>query len=355
MIKVLIVDDSPFMRKILTDIIQEDKEIVVIGEARNGKEALEKIPILNPDLITLDVEMPIMDGITTLRHIVKKYKLPVIMISSLTVEDAELTIEALEKGAVDFIAKPKNIFNLSEETIKYEIIDKIKAGAQSKTILKYKKTSKAEEIKEIKPIKGLTKSKPLDKKDYDYIISIGTSTGGPRALQNVLPLIPKNINGTIVVVQHMPANFTKSLADRLNNQSNIIVKEGEDGEILKRGYCYIAPGGYHMLVKKKAGEYIIELNQEPAIKGLRPSADILMESISKLDDLKKIAIIMTGMGSDGSKGIVDIKNSNGYIMAQDEDTSVVFGMPKAAIETNVVDKIVSLENIAYEITRLVEV
>ncbi len=207
----------------------------------------------------------------------------------------------------------------------------------------------------MKTIKRITKNKSLDKNDYDYIIAIGASTGGPRALQNVLPLIPKNINGTIVVVQHMPPNFTKSLADRLNTQSNIIVKEGEEGEILKRGHCYIAPGDFHMVIKEKRESYIIELNKEPAIRGLRPSVDILMKSVAKLEGLKKIAVIMTGMGSDGSKGIVDIKKSNGYIIAQDEETSVVFGMPKSAIETKIVDKIVPLENIAYEIVSQMEV
>ena len=350
MIKVMIVDDSPFMRKILTDILQEDDEILVVGEAKNGKEALEKIPLLKPDLITLDVEMPIMDGITTLRHIVNKYQLPVIMISSLTMEGATLTLKALEEGAIDFISKPKNIFNLSKDTIKYKITDKIKAAAKSKASVKYKHNNIVKKHKSVKVF-----NKKDNKEDYDYIIVIGTSTGGPRALQYVLPLIPEDINGTIVVVQHMPPNFTKSLADRLNTLSNIVVKEGEGGEILKRGYCYIAPGDFHMIVEEKRGNYIIELNKEPAIKGLRPAADILMESVAKLNHLKKIAVIMTGMGSDGSKGILDIKKSNGYVIAQDEDTSVVFGMPKSAIETKLVDKVVPLDNIAHEIVSIVGV
>ena len=349
MIRVMIVDDSPFMRKILTDILKLDEEIIVVGEAKNGKEALEKIPLYKPDLITLDVEMPVMDGITTLKHIVKEYKLPVIMISSLTMEGAELTIKALEDGAVDFIPKPKNIFNLSSETIKYEVINKIKAAAKSKINIKYSQEGVLETNK--KPKKTIA---PI-KKDYEYIIAIGTSTGGPRALQNVLPLIPANINGTIVVVQHMPPKFTKSLSERLNNLSDIMVKEGEEGDILQRGCCYIAPGDYHMRIYNKGGKYTIGLSQEPPIKGLRPTVDLLMESVAKLENLKKVGVIMTGMGSDGSKGIVDIKKSNGYTIAQDEETSVVFGMPKAAIETKHIDKIVSLDDIAYEITSIVGV
>lgn len=346
MIKVMVVDDSPFMRKILTDIIQEDEEIIVVGEARNGKEALEKIPLLKPDLITLDVEMPIMDGMTTLKHIINDYEIPVMMISSLTMEGATLTLEALEEGAIDFIPKPKNIFNLSKSVIKFEIIDKIKAAARSKTIIKCRpKTIVAK------------KTRPIVTRNvgFEYIVVIATSTGGPRALQYVLPLIPENINASIVVVQHMPPNFTKSLADRLNTLSNIKVTEGKEGEILKPGHCYIAPGDYHMLVKEKRDNFVIELNQEPAIKGLRPAADVLIESVAQLNNIKKVVTIMTGMGSDGSQGILHLKNKDKYIIAQDKETSVVFGMPKSAIETNLVDKIVPLDSIAQEIINIVGV
>lgn len=349
MIKVLLVDDSPFMRKILTDILQEDKEIIVVGEAKNGKEALEKITLLSPDIITLDIEMPIMDGLTTLNYIVKQYNIPVVMISSLTTEGATLTLKALEKGAIDFIPKPKNIFSLSGETIKLEIINKIKMAAKSKVNIDY------EDANVLKPLKKISRMPRLNKKKYEYIIAIGTSTGGPRALQSVLPLLSENINGTIVVVQHMPPKFTKSLADRLNSLSNISVKEGEEGDLLKRGHCYVAPGGFHMKVVNEEGDYIIKLDKGPPIKGLRPAADILMESVAKLEGLKKLGVIMTGMGSDGSKGIVDIKKSNGYTISQDEKTSVVFGMPKAAIETNHIDKIVPLNNIAHEIMSIVGV
>ena len=349
MIRVLLVDDSPFMRKILTDILQEDKEIIVVGEAKNGKEALEKIVLLNPDVITLDIEMPIMDGITTLNHIVKQYNIPVVMISSLTTEGAALTLKALEKGAIDFIPKPKNIFRLSGETMKLEIIDKIRMAAKSKVNINY------ENANTLKPLKKVSKTPLLNKEKFEYIIAIGTSTGGPRALQSVLPLLSENINGTIVVVQHMPPKFTKSLADRLNSLSNIMVKEGEEGDVLKRGHCYVAPGGFHMKVANEEGDYIIKLDKEPPIKGLRPAADILMESVAKLEGLKKVGVIMTGMGSDGSKGIVEIKKSKGYTISQDEKTSVVFGMPKMAIETNHIDKIVPLNNIAHEIMSIVGV
>lgn len=344
----MLVDDSPFMRKILTDILKKDEEIKIIGQAKNGKEALEKIPALKPDVITLDIEMPIMDGITTLKHIVEQYSIPVVMISNHTEEDAYYTLKALEIGAVDFISKPKNIFELSSEIIRYEITDKIKAAAISKVKPDY-------DIRVVSKVARQTYELPIKDPEYDYIITIATSTGGPRALQHVIPLLHKDINASILVVQHMPANFTKSLADRLNNISYINVKEGEEGDVLKRGHCYIAPGDFHMKVIREGNQNVIRLNREPPIMGLRPAADILMESVANIEGYKKMGIIMTGMGTDGSKGIIAIKKSNGHTIAQDEKSSVVFGMPKSAIDTNHIDRIVPLNNIANEIVSIVGV
>lgn len=343
----MLVDDSLFMRRILKDILEEDDEITVVGEAKNGQEALEKIPLLKPDVITLDIEMPIMDGLTTLKYIVEKYSIPVVMISNHTEKEAYYTLKALEIGAVDFIPKPKNMFKLSDKTIKYEIIDKIKAAAISKV--------KPDNIGVIPKVVGQAYKVSSEKTSYDYIVTIATSTGGPRALQHVIPLLHKDINATILVVQHMPANFTKSLADRLNDISQINVKEGEEGDVLKKGYCYIAPGDFHMRVIKEGNQNVIRLSKEPPIMGLRPAADILMESVANIKGYNKMGIVMTGMGADGSKGIVEIKKSNGYTIAQDEETSVVFGMPKSAIDTNHIDKIVPLNNIANEIVSIVGV
>jgi len=349
LIRVLIVDDSAFMRKLLSDIFKNDREIVVVGEARHGKEALEKIPLLNPDVITLDIEMPVMDGITTLKKITKKHNIPIIMISSLTTEGADLTLKALEKGAIDFIPKPKNIFSLDSEKIRLEMIHKIK------TAFKYREKLNYRDRNIIHPPKIYQPRLDIAIETFDYIVAIGTSTGGPRALQNVLPLLSGNLNATIVVVQHMPPKFTKSLSDRLNALSQIEVKEGEDGDILKRGYCYIAPGDYHMRVETVNNRHIIRLSKEKPIRGLRPAADILMESVAQLNNLKKVGVVMTGMGSDGAQGIVEIKRSSGYTIAQDEESSVIFGMPKLAIETGCVDKVVSLNDIANEIMNIVGV
>lgn len=349
MIRVLIVDDSPFIRRILKDILQKDDAITVVGQAKNGKEALEKIPLLKPDLITLDVNMPVMDGMYTLKRIINNYNIPVIMMSSFTTEGASLTLKALEEGAIDFIPKPKNIFSLDGDKIKQDIIQKIKIAAKSKLDANYSGGYIS------KPFKENNATIQINSDKFEYIIVIGTSTGGPRALQEVLPLFPKNINGTIVVVQHMPPKFTKSLAERLNSLSNVVVKEGEHGIKLKKGHCYIAPGDFHMKIIEENEDYAIELNKDHLVKGLRPSVDVLMESVAKINKLKKVGVIMTGMGNDGSNGIVQMKKANGYLISQDEKSSIVFGMPKAAIATNCIDKIVPLNNIADEIMKKVGV
>lgn len=348
MIKVLIVDDSVLIRKILTDILKTDNEVLVVGTARNGKEALEKIETLKPDIITMDIEMPLMDGITTLKHIVSRFKLPVIMISSLTSEGAELTLKALDEGAIDFLPKPSNIFGLNQADIKAEIIEKIKIGSKSRIDIK-------------KPTKVLAKPEIQTEKlkktyeDFNSIVVIGTSTGGPRALQALIPEIPNDINAAIVIVQHMPAKFTKSLADRLNSTSNIQIKEAEDGDIISKGCGYIAPGDYHMTIVKESKNLVVRLNKDPQVMGLRPTVDILMESVANINGYSKVGVILTGMGSDGTKGIVKMKNSGSYNIAQDESTSVVYGMPKSAIASNCIDEILPLDKIALRITNKVGV
>ncbi|WP_313756546.1 chemotaxis response regulator protein-glutamate methylesterase [Tissierella sp.] len=343
MIKVLIVDDSALIRKILTDILISDTEISVVGTARNGKEALEKIEVLKPDIVTLDIEMPLMDGLTTLKHIVSKYsKLPVVMISSLTSEGAELTLKALDEGAVDFLPKPTNVFSLSQGDIKKEIIEKIKAGAKSKFYVR-------QPIKKVNAVKEFEDRSTIGQEKFDNIVAIGTSTGGPRALQTLIPELPANINAAILIVQHMPPKFTKSLADRLNSISNIRIKEAEDGDILSKGWGYIAPGDYHMTVIEESKDLIIRLNKEPQVMGLRPTVDKMMESVAKINGYSKTGIILTGMGSDGAKGIAKMRQAGSYTIAQDESTSVVYGMPKSASATNCIDIVLPIDKIATKI------
>ncbi|MBW4828704.1 MAG: chemotaxis response regulator protein-glutamate methylesterase [Clostridiaceae bacterium] len=350
MIKVLIVDDSALIRKIITDILEEDREIKVIGTAKDGREALEKIPRLKPDLITLDIEMPVMDGISTLKSIVKKHQIPVIMLSSLTVKGADLTLKALEIGAVDFITKPSNVFNIGNKDEKNQLIEKVKMASKTKVKKSRLCNRNIEGIKE-----NIIKRTDYTDKPYDSIVAIGTSTGGPKALQEIIPKLPYNINASIVVVQHMPAGFTKSLANRLNSISQMKVKEGENGEKLKRGYCYIAPGDFHMSVEQNKGDLFIKLDKNPPISGLRPTADILLKSVSKLNGIEKVGIILTGMGSDGTEGISQFKKSNGYTIAESEESCVVFGMPKSAINTGNIDLILPLNKIKDEIIKWVGV
>lgn len=339
-IKALVVDDSAFMRKVISDILSEDKDIDIISTARNGEEAIKKIPLLKPDVITLDVEMPIMDGIETLEKIMEYYKIPVVMLSSLTVEGAEATLKALELGAIDFITKPASIFSMDSDLVKKELVQKVKTASTVKIIENTNYESK--------PVIEDSIHKKVEN-NLPNLIAIGTSTGGPKALQSIIPLLPKNINGSIIVVQHMPPGFTKSLANRLNTLSNVIVKEAENNEEVKVGFCYIAPGGYHLEVKQRGRKLYIKLNQNEPVSGHRPSVDIMFESVSKITMMNLMGIILTGMGSDGAKGIKKIKENNGYTIAQDEVTSVVFGMPKSAVKERAIHKVLPIDKIANEI------
>ncbi len=339
-IGVLIVDDSAFMRKFLTDIMGQDKDIEVIGAANNGLEAVEMAKRLKPDIIILDIEMPQMDGLTCLKEIMKHGACKVVMLSSYTKKGQKYTIEALENGAVDFIAKPDNFFDIMKSEKKTEILDKIKIVFNTKKV-------------KTKRIKKITYGKNLDTGDtVKRIVVIGTSTGGPRALQEVIPRIPGSIPAAFLVVQHMPRGFTASLAERLNNMSELTVKEAEDGETVRRGYVYMAPGGFHLRITGRYNdELATRITDDPPVGNHRPSVDALLQSIFEAGVDNLITVIMTGMGSDGSKGLVAVKKlKNGLVFAQDEKTSTIYGMPKSAVGTGVVDKIVPLDKIALEIT-----
>lgn len=348
LIKVLIVDDSAFMRKIISDILNDSNKITVCGTAKNGREAIEQIRLLKPDLVTLDVEMPVMDGITCLKEIVKEFEIPVVMLSSLTKEGAELTLEALEIGAVDFITKPTSIFKINTEEMKLRLIETILAAS--------KVTGKKVSRIRMRPI---VKRKPsiVNKSNaLKNIVAIGTSTGGPRALHSVVPLIPGDTSSAILIVQHMPVGFTKSLADRLNSMSEIDIKEAEQGDILTPGCGYLAPGGHQMRIVKKGKKLIINLEDSELVSGHKPSVDAMLYSLVDENIKNVIAVIMTGMGSDGAKGLDRLKiNGKIKIIAQDEDSCVVYGMPGSAVKNGSVDVIVPLENITREITKAMEV
>lgn len=351
-LKVLVVDDSAFMRRVIEDILKTDDNIKSIEFARNGRDCIQKAAKFRPDIITLDLEMPIMNGIQALDELMKMKPTPkVLMISSLTFNGGKSTIEALEHGALDFIAKPTgSIVNFNIESIKKELLKKINNFYNCKHYksLDINKTIKHDTKITQKPLKSDGKLK--------YMVAIGTSTGGPRALQEVLPLLPEDIPAGILIVQHMPAGFTKSLADRLDGLSKISVKEAENGDIIKAGCAYIAPGDYHINIKRtNLGEYSIITNQQPLVTGHRPSVNSMMTSVAESGFKDIIAVMMTGMGNDGSEGISKIKKIGGKTIAQNEETCIVYGMPKSAVNIGVIDSVVPLQEIAKEIIRFMGV
>ncbi len=360
-ITVLIVDDSAFMRKAIENMITKDPAITVVGHARNGKEAIELTASLNPDVITLDIAMPVMDGLEALKIIMKDYPRPVIIVSSLTTEGAQETIDALELGAVDFITKDKSYASFGILKIEDDLIYKIKyfGSKRVKEKIYRQQIDRQVENNEIKK-EGIEnvfiESEAVSNKEtksisYIEVIGIGTSTGGPQALQKVIPKLPENIDRPVLVVQHMPPNFTKSLADRLNALSKLTVIEAQGKEKLEKNVVYIAKGGLHMKVRKVGPHFYTELTHEPTNLLYVPSVDVLFTSIANNYEQHSLGVIMTGMGKDGLLGCQLIKQKNGIVIAQDENTCIVYGMPKAVVENKLADKVLPIENIAGEIIK----
>ena len=350
-IRVLVVDDSAFMRKVISDIVNNDPHLEVVGKARDGQDALKKVVELNPDVVTMDVEMPSLDGLSALKEIMKTHPVPVIMISSLTKQGTEQTFRALQLGAVDFIAKPSGQISLDINTVKDEIISKIKiAAGTKKNLANFKYQAVVEPIRSIPTVKKLDQSSALNK-----LVLIGTSTGGPKALHEVIPRLPAITNAAILIVQHMPPGFTRSLAERLDALSQITVKEAEHGEKIVPGYAYIAPGDYHLTVSRPASglrDLYITLTKDPPRGGHRPSVEPMLESAAQHFWSDMICVIMTGMGNDGSRGVRLIKERGGKVIAEHQSSCIVYGMPKAAVETGCVDKITMLKDISSEIFRM---
>lgn len=342
MVKVLIVDDSAFMRNALTSMMSSDPEIQVVGIAKDGVEAVEKVSSLKPDIVTLDVEMPRMDGIEALKRIMAQNPVPVLMVSSLTTEDARVTLEALDLGAVDFI--PKNLADLSVNIVKIQniLIEKIKSIGRKGLIPEPRKKSSAP-LQMPKPTQYASHRK-------SYIVVIGASTGGPKALQNILSKIPADFPVPILIAQHMPPNFTGPFAERLNQLSSICVKEAENGESLKKGTAYVAPGRGHMgVLRKKVTETLILISENNDHFIYKPSVDALMLSVVELYSGQVLGVILTGLGNDGEQGMKEIKNKGGRTIVESEGTCVVYGMPKSIVNAGLADKIVPLDEIAGEI------
>lgn len=344
-IRVLVVDDSAFMRKVVSDILNSSDDITVISTARDGADALRKVAALKPDVVTLDLEMPVMDGLSCLKEIQKTLNTPVIMLSGHTHEGAQATIDALQAGAIDFVTKPTGLMGMSGEEKKQELIAKVKIAKGASRL-----AGSALESIDTRKRAGTDSLKSSNMK---CVVAIGVSTGGPKALQEVIPYIPGSIPAAIIIVQHMPPGFTKSLAERLDSISDLTVREAENGDILKPGYAYVAPGDFQMLVKDaEDGGLKIVLSKDLPVGGHRPAVNVMMNSLTETSFPRLVGVIMTGMGSDGSEGIKNIKaRKKGYIIAQDEKSCVVYGMPKSAVQTGVVDSVVPLRSIADEIVK----
>ncbi|AMX84021.1 chemotaxis response regulator protein-glutamate methylesterase [Geobacillus subterraneus] len=341
-IKVLVVDDSAFMRKWISDFLSEHPRLEVIGTARNGQEALEKIAVCRPDVVTLDVEMPVMDGLVTLRRIMEKHPLPVVMVSSTTKEGAENTVAAMQYGAVDFVAKPSGPISLDLYKVKDELIRKVLHASEANMRALAARRPKA----------ALWRPPAKTVRAEKAIVAIGTSTGGPRALETVLTQLPPHLAAPVVIVQHMPKGFTKSLANRLDALSAITVKEAEDGEVLRNGTAYIAPGGVHLVVGEENGVLKARFDESLPRAGHRPAVDVLFESLAAIRRCRIVAVIMTGMGSDGTAGLKKLKEGGDVeAIAEARETAVVYGMPRAAIEAGVIDVIAPLDGIAAAIVQ----
>jgi len=411
MIRILIADDSAFMRKVLTDLFKKQPDFEVVGTAVNGRDAVEKVKALHPDLLTLDVQMPVMDGLNALAVIMETAPMPVVMLSSLTQEGTDETIRALSLGAIDFISKAGGSISRID-TIESDILAKCRAAAKANVKRALTGTRAAEKAESERLAKeksaplgmrhvalpkrtgfqfpqksGLPEPQPKAASPFakrenpllarrkptltphatpsptaapaapghgsSKLVAIGTSTGGPQALQNVITRLPGDLPCGVVVVQHMPAGFTKSLANRLNTLSKVEVKEAEDGDIIKPGHVYIAPGNYHMRVTSSGGTRKIVLGQDPPVGNHRPAVNVLYDSVAPVGK-NLVAVIMTGMGCDGTEGMKKIKAQGGYSIAQDESTCVVYGMPKSVVDAGLADEVRPVTDIARAIVAAVE-
>lgn len=371
-LRLLIVDDSAIYRKLLSQIAEQIPDLEVVGQAKDGYEAFDKIQQLNPDLMTLDVEMPGLDGIQTLKKIKEKQlTIGVIMVSAHTTSSAKLTIEALELGAFDFIAKPEGgSLEKNQSLLRSDLKNKIDLFRINRTKMLLKRigtipvrpstaglpTAPSSQKTAVKSVIRSTKTRLVSKK---AIVAIGISTGGPNALSKMLPEIPKNIGVPILIVQHMPPLFTKQLADNLNSKCEITVVEASEGLEVVPGTAYIAPGGKHMTIEEKLiqnqQKKVIALNENPPENNCRPAVDVLFRSVHQLYQNNCVGVIMTGMGHDGTIEMRQMRQKNAYLIAQDEKSCVVFGMPSKPIQENLVDCVASLDQIANEIMQVVPV
>ncbi len=338
-LKVLIVDDSAIVRRIFTEVLSREPDLEVVGTAPDPYVARDKIIHARPDVITLDVEMPRMDGLTFLKKIMHYHPLPVIIVSSLTPRGGAMALQALELGAVEVLAKPGSAFSVGDLGV--ELAEKIRAAAHVRFDSK--------KLKDAAPSPPPARPTPLVQ-TTDKIIAIGASTGGTEAIKEILIRLPQNIPG-MVIVQHMPPKFTSAFAERLNQQCALEVKEAQDGDTVVTGRALLAPGNYHMLLKRSGARYYVQVKSGPPVHHQRPSVDVLFNSAALSGGANVIGVILTGMGADGAEGLLAMKERGSYTIAQDEASCVVFGMPKEAIKRGATHKVLPLARNPEEIRR----
>ncbi|HEV3038379.1 MAG TPA: chemotaxis response regulator protein-glutamate methylesterase [Candidatus Angelobacter sp.] len=368
-IRVLIVDDSAFMRKVLQSIIAADPQLEVCGEARDGREAVAQSETLKPNVITMDINMPHVDGLQATEIIMSSNPRPIVVVSSESREGAEVTLKALELGAIDFVAKPSGGIDLDMNSVKDELCRKLKVAAKVRVVRTATRSKLQQDIAagapRTEPVKSFEQSlsenraggtaaavalAPARGSGKFPIVVVAASTGGPATLMKFVPNFPRDFPGAVILIQHMPGTFTSQFSQQLQEVSNIRVKEAEAGEIIVPGQLYICPGSHHMRVSPTGR---ISLDDGPRIGGYRPCADLALDSAADYAGPMSIGIILTGMGNDGAKGVQTIKNVGGHVIAQDEATAVIFGMPQEAIKTGVVDQILPIDVIYHAIEKRV--
>ena len=363
-IRVLVVDDSTFIRNAISSMLAKSPEIDVVGCARNGADALQKVRELNPDVMTLDIEMPGMNGLQVLERVMQEYPLPVIVVSSHTEESAKVTLQALELGAVDFISKQLNGSVLEISKIERLLVAKVKTASYS--------TDKVKNLLKSRPERGATRlsTKPHELEEraqpgksrkvvssttHDPLVIIGSSTGGPKVVQEILTDFPSAFPCAIIVVQHMPKFFTKPFADRLNELCSLNVREANDGDLVRSGQVLVAPGGQHLRLEEKSDRAVcVRVSTEPANLPYRPSVDFAMQSAAEIYRTSLIGVVLTGMGNDGEQGMKSVKGKGGRTLAQNEATCIVYGMPKAVIDAGHADAVVPVSRMSQEIMTLVQ-
>lgn len=364
-IRVLIVDDSAFMRKVLQSIISADPQLEVCGEARDGKDACEKTEQLNPDVITMDINMPHVDGLQATEIIMSKSPKPILIVSSESRDGADITLKALELGAIDFIAKPSSGIDLDMNSVREELVRKLKLASKVRVVRTAVRSKLQTEIATSAPrtepapspmaaaaaasaasasrAAAPPASPSLARANGRFpVVVLASSTGGPQTLMNFIPRFPAGFAGAVILVQHMPGTFTSQFSSQLAEIAQIKVKEAEQGEMLQAGVLYVCPGSHHLRVTQTGR---ITLDDGPRISGYRPCADVTLETVAQYAGPMSIGVVLTGMGNDAARGVTLVKDAGGHVIAQDEASSVIFGMPAEAIKTGAVDQILGIDNI----------